>query len=383
MLSAIIEHSPISRSKLVEVTGLSKPTVLGLVADLRDRDLIRTVVASSSGAGRPADHYEANPRAGFAVGIDLGGTKVRAVLCDLVGDVIAETVEATERAGGTAVVEQLVRMSRSLAKSAKVPWRNVRSVAVGCPGFVTESGTLTAAVNIPGFDDLPLKHLLERALKVSVLIENDVNAAAYGEFAAGAFGPIRNLVVISVGTGVGAGIILEGQVVHGMRGAAGEISYLPLGVDPSTPKARRRGSLELATSGPAMQKALREHLAQSTVETGLTYDSSPPKIFEAAARGDALAELLVAREAHLIALAILSVGVVCDPDVFVLAGGIGANAALLEPVRAAVAEVAPFPIRVERSMFGDRSGVLGAAALARQRSWQMLFPPEDPTKDTP
>lgn len=132
---------------------------------------------------------------------------MRAALSDLVGDIIAETVEATDPAGGLAVIAQVVRMARVLAKGTRVPWRSVRSVAVGCPGFVTVDATLTAAVNIAGFDDLAPRLLLEKSLHLPVLIENDVKAAAFGEFAARTFGPIRNLVVISIRTGVGAGII--------------------------------------------------------------------------------------------------------------------------------------------------------------------------------
>ena len=378
VLSAVIEHSPISRSKLMEITGLSKPTVLAIVAALRERDLIRPVSGSSPGAGRPADYYEANPRAGFAIGIDLGGTKVRAALCDLLGDIIAETFESTERKGGLGVIDQMVRLSRSLAKSARVPWRSVRSVAVGCPGFVTEDGTLTAAVNIAGFDALAPKRLLEKVLRVPVFIENDVNTAAYGEFAARSFGPIRSLVVISIGTGVGAGIIIDGHILRGATGAAGEFAYLPLGDDPASPKARRRGSLELSASGPGMQRSLRAHLTARVVTSRLSSDASPKAIFAAAAEDDPLGCLLVDEEAALIARAILTVDVVCDPEVFVLAGGIGSNAALLEPVRTALREIAPFPIRVERSASGDRSGLLGATALARQRGWSMLFPPDAP-----
>ena len=376
VLSAIIEHSPISRSKLMEITGLSKPTVLAIVAALRERELIRPVPASSAGAGRPADYYEANPRAGFAIGIDLGGTKVRAALCDLVGNIIEETVERTERAGGVGVIDQMVRLSRALAKSGRVPWRSVRSLAVGCPGFVTEDGTLTAAVNIAGFDALVPKRLLEKALRVPVFIENDVNTAAFGEFAARSFGSVRSLVVISIGTGVGAGIIIDGHILRGATGAAGEIAYLPLGEDPSTLRARRRGSLELSASGPGMQRSLRAKVAEGGVVSFLGADASPEAIFAAAADGDLLGCLLVEQEAALIARAILTVDVVCDPEVFVLAGGIGSNPVLLEPVRDALGKIAPFPIRVERSASGDRSGILGATALARQRGWRMLFPPD-------
>lgn len=109
------------------------------------------------------------------------------------------------------------------------------------------------------------------------------------------FGPIRNLVVISIGTGVGAGIIIDGHILRGATGAAGEIAYLPLGADPTTPNARRRGSLEIAVGGPAMARALREHRAQGTMATRLGADASPEAIFRAAADGDELGILWLRR----------------------------------------------------------------------------------------
>ena len=103
------------------------------------------------------------------------------------------------------------------------------------------------------------------------------------------------LFVISIGTGVGAGIIIDGHILRGATGAAGEIAYLPLGADPTTPNARRRGSLEIAVAGPAMARALREHRAQGTMATRLGADASPEAIFRAAADGDELGILWLRR----------------------------------------------------------------------------------------
>ena len=376
VLHAILDHAPTSRSKLVEITGLSKPTVLNIVRALEAAKLIRPVDRQLASAGRPAERYEANPRAGFAIGIDFGGTKVRAAMCDLVGRTVEERSEATAPAGGLAVLEQLVRMSRDLARAARVPWRAVRVVAVGCPGFVASGGGLSAAVNVANFDGFPLGELLRQALRVNVIVENDVNVAAYGELASGNAGDVQNLAVLSVGTGVGAGIIIDGQVVRGSRGAAGEISYLPIGHDPATQQSRRLGSLELVASGPAMERALRAELAKARHKrTALTTRATPADIFDAAANSDPLAVALVDNEAKVLAMAILSITAVCDPDVFILAGGVGANPHLLGPVRAAVDGIAPFPIRVETSLLGEHSGVAGALALARNRAWQLLFTP--------
>jgi glucokinase len=391
VLQAVVAHAPVSRSKLVEITGLSKPTVLAIVNELLDQDLIRPVAAASTGAGRPPDWYEANPRAGFVVGVDLGGTKIRAALADLGGHVLAETTEPADRHGGEAVVEQITALVGRLAKTARVARRTVRCVAVGCPGFVLADGTLTAAFNVPGFEHFALRDRLASAMGTEVLVDNDVNVAAFGEMASGTHGAARDLVVLAIGTGVGAGIVIGGEVVRGARGAAGEVAYLPLGVDPAGRAARRQGSLELAVSGPALQRRLRAALAPGPAEpgasgasgasgaagappTGLRASASPARILEACAAGDELAVRLVREHAELVARAVLSVAVVVDPEVVVLAGGLGANPALLEPVRRALDAIAPFPIRLERSELGERSGVVGAVAAARERATQLLFP---------
>lgn len=386
VLQAVVAHAPVSRSKLVEITGLSKPTVLAIVNELLRQDLIRPVAAATSGAGRPPDWYEANPRAGFAVGVDLGGTKIRAALADLGGHVLAELAEPTDRHGGEAVIDQIAALVGRLCRSARVARRAVRCVAVGCPGFVLADGTLTAAFNVPGFEHFPVRDRLAAALGTEVLVDNDVNVAAFGEMASGTHGGVRDLAVLAIGTGVGAGIVIGGEVVRGARGAAGEIAYLPLGADPASRPARRQGSLELAVSGPALQRRLRAALAAppaappaASLPTRLRPTASPARILEACAAGDELAAHLVDEHARLIALAVLSIAVVVDPEVVVLAGGLGANPVLLEPVRRALDAVAPFPIRLERSELGERSGVVGALARARDRATQLLFPSPEAT----
>jgi predicted NBD/HSP70 family sugar kinase len=172
--------------------------------------------------------------------------------------------------------------------------------------------------------------------------------------------------VLALGTGVGLGLVVGGELVTGSRGAAGEIAYLPLGRDPHTPEARRRGALELATSGSGIRALLAAELdGAADGSTVLTKESSAREVFDVAV-SDPVAQAVVARHAETVALAILTVAAIIDPEVVVLAGGIGSNPILLPHVRRALHEVAPFPIRVEASSLGTRAGIVGALALARR-----------------
>jgi predicted NBD/HSP70 family sugar kinase len=193
-----------------------------------------------------------------------------------------------------------------------------------------------------------------------VVIENDVNMAAVGERWKGLAQERDHFVAISIGTGIGMGVVMNGELHRGSRGAAGEIDFLPLGADPFQGH-RGHGPLEWAGTGPALLDRLEARLADgatSSIERG----DDVAAIFRAAEEGDALANELVDLEARLIAMAIAAVSAVVDPDLVVLGGGIGANHVLLEPVRAYVARIFPRPVEIQISALGDGAAFYGALA---------------------
>ena len=370
----ITDHAPISRADLIRLTRLSKPTVLALVAALEDEGLIRPApldarVERPRGVGRTPAAYEPDPQAAYVIGVDVGGTKIAAALADLSGKVIVQFDEPTSRRGGEEVVHQVAELARRLARSAGVPWKRVDAVCVGTPGVENADGTIRMADNVRGLDRVKVASTLRRSLRTSVLIENDVNLAAIGELEVGAAGDCNTFVLLAIGTGVGMGIIIDGQLARGGRGGAGEVAYLPLGADPATAESRRRGAFELAASGSGVQGLLVQELAQRNGRaTGsvLTALSDAHAIYDAAAAGDKVALAVVGRHAAQIANAVLVAAAVIDPELVVLGGGIGSNPLLLQPLREAVAAITPWPVRIETSALGSLAGVLGAVSHARR-----------------
>jgi hypothetical protein len=218
---AIGSNGPISRSQLVRATGLSKPTVLGLVTALEAEGLIRGVSLASVGVGRTPIVYEHNPSAAHVVGIDLGGTTVLAGVADLSGRVLAEIEAPTSTDGGQAVVRQLATLAKEVARQARVPWRRVDAVSVGSPGVAATDGTMELASNVAGLGSTPLASELRRALRLPVAVDNDVNMAALGELQVGVAQKCRTFALLAIGTGVGLGLVVDGRLARGARGGAG------------------------------------------------------------------------------------------------------------------------------------------------------------------
>lgn len=369
VLRLISAWAPVSKAELVERSGLSRPTVLSIVAALEEQGLVVGHKAEGSGVGRAPLLYGPNPAVAFVVGVDLGGTKVRAALADMAGSVLAERVAPTDRRGGWRVVDQIAGLAHEVAADAGVPWAKVRGCTLGSPGVLTADGSIELAGNIRGLDRFDVQAALDERCGTPVRIVNDVNLAAVGEHAEGAGRGRQSLVLFAIGTGVGVGVISNGRLLAGARGRAGEIAYLPIGHDPADPAARERGAYEVAVSGSGFRS-----LAARTAGADR---SGPEVLLEAAALGDPEALDVVERYAHLVACGVLSTVAVVDPEVVVLGGGIGSNPFLLGPIRAALDRIAPFPVPVELSRLGPRAGVVGAVTDARRTALAALVPVPD------
>jgi predicted NBD/HSP70 family sugar kinase len=251
-------------------------------------------------------------------------------------------------------------------------WSQLQHVVVGSPGIVTPEGTLALADNLKISPTLKLGAALEEKLGVAVVIENDVNVAAIGEGWRGKAVGCDDYAVLAVGTGVGMGLVLNGELVRGAHGAAGEIAYLPIGASPLTREARRHGALETAAGAVGIGRRFRR-LRRKGLSTTLGARATVEQIFSEAAAGDELACRVVAEEADLLALSVLSVVAVADPEKIILTGGIGSNAALHRPLCDAVERMVPVAVNIERSELGPRSGVVGAVAWAVEQAHRQLF----------
>ena len=369
ILEQIQRYGPVSRAQVARDIGLSKPTVsLGLTA-LLDAGLVREVGRSSGRPGPSAVLYELNPMAGWVVGVDVGRRRVRAALADITGDVVARRDEPAHASSARTLIGQVGAIAHGLAAEAGIGWDEVHHVTVGSPGvFEPVRGAVILAPNLPGWGRQGLLKRLRGELGDHIGVENDVNLAAEGQRWRGLARDVRNFGFLSVGTGVGMGLVLDGRLYRGASGSAGEVGYLPIGADPYDRQVRRRGAFEEAVNGAAV--------VRGAAEAGLASSRTAKKVFAQARKGDPLARRVVEAEAARIALGLAVVLAVVDLELVILGGGVGGNAdLLLAPVERELRALSPIRPRLAVSALGEDAVLQGALATALAVARQRLFDP--------
>ncbi len=369
ILELVQRTGPVSRAQVARVSGLSKPTVsLGLAA-LLDAGLVREVGRSSGGRGPTAVLYELNPEAGWVAGIDVGRYWVRAALANITGTIVAHRDQRARVSSARTLIHQIGSIARGLAEDAAIRWDQVSHVIVGSPGvFEPTRGAVILAPNLPGWGRHGLVEALRGELGSRIGVENDVNLAAVGERWKGRGQGVRNFGFLSVGTGVGMGLVLDGKLYRGASGAAGEVAYLPIGADPHDHQVQRRGAFEEATSGAGVVRAARE--------AGMQGSLTPKRVFALARNGNPLGRQVVEREARRLALGLAAVAAVVDLELVIVGGGIGGNAdLLLEPIERELRTLSPLRPRLASSALGDDVVLQGAVATALAAAQDRLFDP--------
>ena len=305
----------------------------------------------------------------FAIGVDLGGTRIRAALIDENGRLLQRAEAATAAdAGPEVVVSQLDHIAMSVI--ADVPRDNLVGVGICAPGPLdAERGVALATPTIAGFVDLPLAAMVEGRIGLPVRLENDGIAAALGEWRFGAGVGCRNLVYVTVSTGVGGGVVADGRILRARRGMAGHVGHMTVVRDGEVCSCGNRGCWEAYASGTALARRARLSAARcpSTAlgVNGAAIDGSA--VFDAALKGDALARDLVSEEADLLGLGIVNLLHLYSPDVVVVGGGLSNGFDLLLPGiigRINAAAMPPFrDTPVVRAGLGGDSGLIGVSTL--------------------
>jgi predicted NBD/HSP70 family sugar kinase len=374
VIQTIRARGPISRAELAKVTGFSKQTISEVVHELAEEGWLRPCGRTSGHLGRSAVTYEINGRAALAAGIDLGGSKISAGICDLTGEILAESLTATDPRGGTHLVDQVAGILDGLADEAAASTGELRLLVLGTPGVMqSETGRIRIAPNVPGLDTIDLRGLLAERLGVSVLVENDVNLAARGEQWRGRGAGLKNFAFVALGTGIGMGIVADGHLLRGAHGAAGEISYLPLGGDPYDPSGFTMGTLERAVGSAAITRRFAGF--------GGREGATVREVFEALGAGDEAAIATIEETARLIAPAIAAIGAMLDPEIVVLGGSVGIRDELIEAILRFLPRCTPDPPRVEASVLGSRAALIGALGAAVSRMYHDLFGVDLPATD--
>jgi predicted NBD/HSP70 family sugar kinase len=369
LLEALRRDGPMSRPQLARIAGLSKPTVSQALANLESAGLVRLVGPATPSLGRTAMLYESDPTAGYVVGVDIGRAWIRIAAADLSGHIVARRDERNRERSATALVRTVSAVAHGVVAAAGLTWEHVAHTVVGGPGvFDPESDRLLHAPNLPGWSRPGLMSSLREALPPSVALDNDANLAAVGERTYGSGRDADTFVYVSVGTGIGMGIIIDGQLYRGAHGAAGEVGYLPLGDGhvPVDRHAQLRGILEAAASADAVVRTAKQ--------LGVAGASSAKRVFNAARAGDALAMAAVESEGQRLALVVGTVAAILDPEFVLLGGGVGSNLDLLRPsLERRLAQLTPLLPRIAEGSLGQDAIVLGAVASALDTARERVF----------
>lgn len=364
-MQSIIHCGPVSRASISKQTGLSKQTVSELVRILEEGGWVRETGRTSGHVGRTATTYELIPDSAFMAAVDLGGTKLRVAIVDLAGAVITEVVAATHPDGGRAVAAQIGEMVGAAVAQGGVDRARVRQTVVGCPGVPDHAtGRVRFAPNIAGIDGFDFRAAVAEATGTQVLLENDVNLAVLGEQWLGAGQGIDHLAFIALGTGIGAGLIVNGALLRGATGAAGELGYLPFGADPFEAESLRVGAFERVTATHGIRTAYQAATGRSL---------EVPAIFDAAAGGDASAKAVLDGVVRQLARAVAALGAVIAPEVVILGGSIGARPEIIAATEAELSRCFPFPIRIVPSLLGNHASLSGAVAIGLTELHTALF----------
>jgi predicted NBD/HSP70 family sugar kinase len=365
VLETIRAGAPISRAEISRRAGISKPTVSVALQSLLDVGLVRSTEPDGDGPRYGAIFFEPVAEAAGVLGLDVGARFLRGGVCDLSGEVRAR--EDVELAGADAsvVFEAAAALAAGLIAASAVPAERVQTAVVGVPGVVSAaSGRISLADNIHGLDGLEVGVELDRRLGLGVTLENDVNLAALGERWRGVAEGRDDFAFLSIGTGLGAGLVLRGELHRGYHGAAGEVDYaFGDGID-----------REIDPCAAALVAYVEQLAARGQHGTTLAAPFALPAVFAAARAGDRLARAAVREEARRIALHIAPLAAVADIGLVVIGGGIGANGdLLLEPVRAELSSRLPYPPRVEVSSLGDGAVLSGALSVGLEDALEAVF----------
>jgi glucokinase len=314
----------------------------------------------------------------FYLGIDLGGTNIKSGVVDDNGRVLSTISVATQADRGPGVgLDNLTDASNRAVEASGLGWEQIAGVGLGSPGTMDlKAGMLLEPPNLPGWDNMPIRQLLSERLKKPTVLQNDGNSAAFGEYWTGAGKDAHSLVMFTLGTGIGCGIVTDGLILEGRHSHGAECGHIIIQMqDGRQCSCGAYGHLEAYASATALVKRARETLAQDEAPSRLR-DVDPETITsraisEAASAGDALARRLMRETAHYLAVGAVSLMHTIDPDLVLFGGGmINAGESLLDDIREDVRRMA-FPIpaaktRIAFAQLGEEAGFVGAAGWARK-----------------
>jgi predicted NBD/HSP70 family sugar kinase len=362
VLEMIRDGAPISRAEISRRVGISKPTVSLALQSLLEAGLVREAAHDPDGPSYGAVFFEPVPDAAVILGLDLGARFLRGAICDLDGEIRARQDVELHGVDADGALDAIAALRDSLLAATGLPERLLDGAVLGVPAVVEAASGVAHLTSVPGLDGLAFGPQVERRLGVPVTVENDTNLAAVGERWLGVARGVDDFVFLSIGTGLGAGLVLRGELHRGRNGAAGEVDLVSVGL-----------AHEIDPCAQALSE-LAGRLAGGDGATSIAAPYDPRDVFAAARAGDAIARRVVEEEARRIALHVVPIAAVADVALVVLGGGLGTNGdLLLEPVRELLDGWLPYAPRVEVSSLGEAAVLTGALAVGRRVALDNVF----------
>lgn len=310
----------------------------------------------------------------FGIGVDIGGTNVKIALVDDKGAIVySDTVPTRAEMGYEYTLSNIKKAIADLLKESKVAKNEIRGIGFGFPGQIDcDNGIVKELPNIPGWVNVPVAKIIEDEFGIPVKLDNDVRCAALGELRFGAGKGCKNLICITVGTGIGSGLIVNGKLVRGASCAAGELGHVKLSInDGPLCGCGDRGCLEAYASGPAVTAMAKEYIegGKSTKYRELANpDITPYIVCEAAKQGDKVAKKIFEIIGNYIGVGLTSVINLLNPEKVIIGGGVAdADEFLLDPIRKTVKEramqIQGECVEIVKAELANTAGVIGASLL--------------------
>ena len=368
LLDLIRRRSPITRAELASITGLARSTIAHRVDQLISEGFVAEVGEAVSTGGRPPTMLGFNADSGVVLVADLGATHSRLAVCDLVAHPLAETSREIEISQGPeAILNWVLEEFANLLAEAGQSKEDVRGIGIGVPGPVDfAAGRAVHPPIMPGWDDYPIRDHLVDVYGVPVLVDNDVNIMALGEYWA-MHPKVDDFIFVKVGTGIGSGLIIGGNLQRGARGAAGDIGHVQAGSADVMCRCGNPDCLEASAGGAAIARNLskQREVAGSREVVALVQ------------AGDHDAIQAVREAGRLIGSVLAATVNLLNPAVIAIGGDLAeAGQQLLAGIREIVYQrstaMSTSDLRITNGSLGDRAGIIGAAALVIEH----LFSPE-------
>jgi glucokinase len=310
------------------------------------------------------------------LGIDIGGTNIKLALVSSTGRILHRGIIETDGDQGPRPTMRRIRMAvRSFMGSGVKP----AAAGVGCAGLIdAKKGVLLTSPNLPKWKNAPLARIAEKELGVQTYVDNDVNVAAYGEYMCGSGRGYKNLICLTLGTGVGGGIVSNGTLLRGTANFAGEIGHMSIHLDGPRCKCGNRGCLEAYVGKYALVRSARAKLKSKTgsvlgkLNQRQMRELTPKMIFHAAQRGDRVAKEVLNDAAEYLGSAVASLVNIFNPDVIAFGGGVSGAFDLMKPRLEKVVQSRAFAapasmVKLCRSQLGNDASTVGAALLAKDQ----------------